>query len=341
MFKTARIRLTLWYLLIIMMVSVIFSFTIYNIQGREVERFARQRLIRTQLELYHGNPPPFFSSDTMLPRLEQDLIRDAEAHILLSLFVANCVILVFSGVLAYLLAGKTLRPIQNMVYEQHRFISDASHELRTPLTALKTSLEVSLRDRDLNLSGAKKTISESVQDVNRLQALSENLLQLTQYQSTNGRNDHRPVSLTQAVSEAIHKIEPLAKKKNITIHYHKTPVMVNGNSYGLVDLAVILLDNAVKYSHSGSSLQVSVQRKDRLAVLSVADRGMGIAAKDLPRIFDRFYRADTARTKTARGGYGLGLSIAKKIAEVHRGKISVESEPGTGSVFTVTFPAAN
>lgn len=341
MFKAARIRLTLWYLVIIMMISVIFSITIYNIQGREVERFARQRILREQLQRYHGATPQFFSSESMLPELEQDLIRDSEAHILLSLFIANGVILVFSGCLAYFLAGKTLKPIQNMVTEQHRFISDASHELRTPLTALKTSLEVTLRDKALDLSGAKKIINESVQDVDRLQALSENLLQLTQYQNESGKTHYKSVSLTHAVKEAIHKIEPLAKKKKITLQYRSCPCMINGDAYALIDLAVILLDNAVKYSRKGSQIKIGMEGKDKQAILTVADQGMGIAAKDLPRIFDRFYRADTARTRSSSGGYGLGLSIAKKIVEAHRGKITVKSKPDQGTEFTVMFPAVN
>lgn len=338
MFKTARLRLTLWYLMIIMMVSIIFSLTIFQLQGREVERFARQRLIRTQLQMYHGVLPPYFSSDTMLPRLEQDLIRDSEEHILLSLFTANGVILVFSGCLAYFLAGKTLQPIQRMVEEQHRFISDASHELRTPLTALKTSLEVTLRDKQLTLPAARKIISDSVQDVNQLQSLSENLLQLTQYQKQNGTVELKPVALDQVIREAVRQVEPLSRKKKISLNMDIRPCTIMGSSYSLIDLVVILLDNAIKYSGKSTHVHVYLRTKDRLAEMTIQDEGMGIAQKDIPHIFNRFYRADSARSKLSGGGYGLGLSIAKQIVELHHGQIRAVSRPGKGATFIVTLP---
>jgi signal transduction histidine kinase len=225
-----------------------------------------------------------------------------------------------------------------MVDEQNRFIGDASHELRTPLTSLKTAMEVTLRDKNLSLLNAKKTIKESITEINRLQSLSEGLLQLTQYQKPNGNLQFQKVILSEVIEEAIKKIEPLAKQKVITIDYKVEGYEINGNKFGLIDLLVILLDNAVKYSHKNTTVTITSHKTDRLVLLSVNDQGVGIAEKDLPHIFDRFYRADSARTKTAEGGYGLGLSIAKKIVEAHHGTIAVESRLGQGSKFTVLLP---
>lgn len=338
MFKTARLRLTFWYLVIIMMVSVIFSLAIYQILVREVERFARQHVIRTQIQVFNGAPPRLFFNDDALPQVELELVKDSKTHILVNLFIVNGIILVFSGGLAYFLAGKTLQPIQEMVDEQHRFVSDASHELRTPLTALKTSMEVSLRDKKLDLPGAKKIIHESVQDVNRLQELSENLLQLTQYQKQNGNTHFEQLALGGILREAVKKIEPLAKKKKIEVAYDPTPLVLEGNKYGLVDLLVILLDNAVKYNHQNGKVTIGSKKQDKYVLLTVTDTGIGIRKKDIPYIFDRFYRADMARTKAAAGGYGLGLSIAKKIVELHHGRIQVESALDKGTTFEITLP---
>ena len=142
MFSAARIKLTGWYLLIIMSVSICFSIFIYQILIREVERFARIRAIRMQ-ERTFGR----FSETVPLSALEAELIEDAKGHIILNLLVVNGVIFVISGGLGFILAGRTLDPIASMVDEQNRFISDASHELRTPLTSLKSAMEVNLRDK--------------------------------------------------------------------------------------------------------------------------------------------------------------------------------------------------
>jgi signal transduction histidine kinase len=240
----------------------------------------------------------------------------------------------------YFLAGRTLRPIKNMLDEQNRFITDASHELNTPLTALKTSLEVNLRDKKLNLDKAKKVLSSNLEDVNNLQSLSEELMEVIMYQKQNGNFKIVRVELSAIVKTAVEQVKALAAKKRITIKVDAPKAFIMGDEKSLKELFVILLDNAIKYTDSRSPINLIVRKKDPNVNISVKDGGVGIKKEDLPYIFDRFYRADRARTKQGIGGYGLGLSIAKRIITLHNGNIRVESEVGRGSIFTVTFPNA-
>lgn len=263
-----------------------------------------------------------------------ELVEEARHRILIMLVLVNGGILVISGGLGYLLAGRTLAPIKEMVDEQNRFISDASHELRTPLTALKSSLEVSLRDKKMVLADAKTLIAESIGEVNKLQTLSDSLLQLAQFQKSNGGVRVESLSLANVAREAVHKIQPLATKKHIVIKTELEDINVKGDKFSLIDLVTILLDNAVKYSPKGKVVTIKVLRKNGAAQVIVKDRGLGISENDLPHIWDRFYRADTSRTKD---GYGLGLAIAQKIAEVNRMTLTVESQLNKGSIFTASF----
>ena len=331
MFNTARLKLTAWYLLIIMFVSIFFSAIIYRGLISELDRAARIERVRFQAQgLSQLTLPPAF--------LDPDIIDEIKRRIIFGLTLINGVILITAGGLGYFLAGKTLQPIADMVDEQNRFISDASHELRTPLTSLKTSMEVTLRDKNLDLIGAKKLIYESIEDVNRLQSLSEGLLQLTQFHQPNVNLKFEELSTKNIISEAIKRVNGLALNKQMKIKNNSKDLKVNGNYYSLVDLMVIFLDNAIKYSGKRESVTIETEKNDKKVRISITDHGVGIAKKDLPHIFDRFYRADEARTKSGQGGYGLGLSIAKKIINIHQGEIKIESKAGRGTSVIVTLP---
>ena len=255
----------------------------------------------------------------------------------MSLIIINVTILAISGTLGYFLAGQTLRPIQKMVDEQNRFISDSSHELRTPLTSLKSAMEVYLRDKNMTLSEARQLISESIDEVDKLQSLSDELLLMAQYQKPNGHNIMTNISLNEVISDSIKKTNGLAMKKNITVKNSINNVSLKANKYSLVDLFVILLDNAIKYSPANKKIFLSAKRTKNFIQISIKDQGVGIDPKDIPHIFDRFYRADSSRTKTDISGYGLGLSIAKKIVDNHHGQIAVNSTLSKGSTFTVSL----
>jgi len=236
------------------------------------------------------------------------------------------------------LAGRTLKPIENMVDEQKRFVSDASHELRTPLTAMRTEVEVALRDKDFDTPYARDVLTSNLEEIDKLQQLSDSLLILGRYQNTASKSNFAEVSLSNVVEEARQNVKTLANHKDIEIQGTIDDISVEADSDSLAKLLTILLDNAIKYSHQNGKIIVRAYPVKNKVAVSVQDFGAGIRAGDLPYIFKRFYRAEASRTKTKVEGYGLGLSIAKTIVDMHNGTIDVESIPDKGTTFTVTLP---
>lgn len=337
MFRSARIQLTLWYMLIILIISSVFSLIIYRSISAELNRFAkRQRYFIQHPVEDRFAPVPTFEM-RVIP-IDPQLIEESERRVIYSLVVINIGIVSVSGLIGYFLAGRTLKPIHTMVEEQKRFITDASHELRTPLTALKSSIEVHLRDKALTVEEARELLKSNLDDVNRLQGLSDNLLQLAQYQAPQMQLVVEKTSTDTVVSAALKRVQPIADKKHIELSKKGKAYMFEVDAKAISDVLVILLENAVKYSPEKTQVEVAVDRTDGKIKVSVRDEGIGISEKDRPHIFDRFYRADTSRSKEHKNGYGLGLSIAKRIIDSHKGSISVRTGKKKGAEFVVTVP---
>jgi heavy metal sensor kinase len=221
-----------------------------------------------------------------------------------------------------------------------RFTADASHELKTPLTVVRAGVE-----RAITRPGQPPEIlaplEETLQEVNRMTELLDSLLTLAR--ADEGRADlHKePVDLREIIEEAGETGELLAEHAGVgmEIHLPAEPVVVPVDRSRIRQLALNLIENAVKYTPRGGNVSVELGSHNGRAVFSVADTGIGIAAGDLPHVFDRFWRADSARTRTSeRAGTGLGLAICKWIAEAHGGTIEVQSRPGRGTTFTVGLP---
>lgn len=341
MFHSARIKLTAWYLLIIMLISIAFSVAIYRVLISEIDRVEKAQRLRIERRFPQLNNIPQFDNKDELWQvyfLDPQLVIETKRRLKLFLLLVDLFILAGSAAAGYFLAGKTLEPIENMVYEQKQFITNASHELRTPLTSLKTEIEINLRDNKLNLVNAKKLLKSNLEEVDNLQSLSDKLIKLSRYQGGENGLSVSEVSLKSIISDSIKLIEKLAKSKKISIENKITDYNFEGNKQSLIELFVILLDNAIKYSPVKSSITVNSKKSDGHLLISVADQGIGIDKSEIPNLFKRFYRADKSRTKTEVHGYGLGLSIAKQITERHNGQIKVKSETGKGSTFTVHIP---
>lgn len=336
MFKQARLKLTGWYLLIIMVISFSFSGIIYQLISQEINRFANSQRVRIQRQLLdienqNNSPPPIILID-------DDLIDESRRRLLISLGIINGVIFIASGSLGYFLSGRTLSPIQKMTEEQKRFVSDASHELRTPLTGLKALFEVSLRDPNLDLAEAKNVIQEGISQTDQLKSLSDSLLELNHLNQNGSSFKLQPIIIKKLMAETVNKIKAKADLKKITIKTIPSQGKIVVDNQKIEEVFLILIDNAIKYSPESTQIKFTALKGKRKVVFKVSDQGIGISKKDLPHVFDRFYRADNARTKNSADGFGLGLSIAQKIVEQHHGSISVQSVNKKGSTFIISLP---
>jgi len=332
-FKIAYLKLTLFYVLIVMVISVGFSVAIYQISSEELGRgLGRQTGI---LRDFPMNVPT--SRNPIIQDLENIKLQQLEEssnHLQRNLIYFNLLILILSFIISYFLAKRTLKPIEEAMGAQNRFTADASHELKTPLTAMRTEIEVSLRDKGLKISDAKKLLGSNLEEIAKLESLSSALLKLTKLEEEI-KLEFKELALSEIITEAFEKVESLAADKNIEFETKFKEVPVRGDRQSLVELFVILLDNAIKYSPKKSKISINIKQEKKHATVSIKDRGIGIKASDLPHIFERFYRADQSRSKEKTDGYGLGLSIAKRIVELHDGEISAKSSPGKGSEFIV------
>ncbi len=331
MFHSAAVKLTVWYLSIVMMLSIGCSIALYNVSSGDLEQNSRR-----QVGYFRGLFGPENANE--FSELRQNQLNEDLNHLRINLLLFNLLVLVGGGAVSYALARRTLGPIEEALESQKRFTSDASHELRTPLTAIQTENEVTLRSPNLTKTEAIEQLRSNLEEVDRLKSLSEGLLAL----ASTDKNDEAidSVNISGVVSAANQRVAKIAELKKIKIVTSKTDkqLIVKGNRQSLVDLLVILLDNAIKYSSNGQSVKIETARHNKNVFIRVIDHGQGISGGDLPRIFDRFYRADTSRSKINVDGYGLGLAIAKKIADRHKASIDVITAPGKGATFTLKLP---
>jgi heavy metal sensor kinase len=221
-----------------------------------------------------------------------------------------------------------------------RFTADASHELKTPLTVVRAGVERAITRPDMPPE-TLAPLEETLQEVNRMTELLDSLLTLARADEGRAELHREPVDLREILEEAGETGELLAEHAGVgmEIRLPPEPVVVSVDRSRLRQLALNLIENAVKYTPRGGHVSVELGSHDGRAVFTVADTGIGIAAGDLPHVFDRFWRADSARTRTSeRAGTGLGLAICKWIAEAHGGTIDVQSRPGRGTTFTVGLP---
>jgi signal transduction histidine kinase len=328
-----------------MTISIAFSVVIYEFLSHEVNRFSKMQSARFESRIKNCVPTPtqpcLVPIEVLVPWDDSELVLETKRRIINSLIFINGSILVISGGLGYFLAGITLKPIKDMVEDQNRFISDASHELKTPLTSLKTAFEVHLRNNKRTLQEAEELVDESILEVNKLQRLSESLLQLAGYQKYHQSPILEPVDLPTVIADAIKSVKPLAKNKRITIKKTIADAQIFANKDSFTDLLVILLDNAIKYSDKNTEITVTANKVDKHYVeIAIRDQGIGISKDELEHIYERFYRSDSARTKNQTSGYGLGLAIAHQIATVHKTSISVTSKKNSGSTFSLKIALA-
>jgi two-component system OmpR family sensor kinase len=222
------------------------------------------------------------------------------------------------------------------VENERRFTADASHELRTPLATISAEIEWALA-RERSTHEYRRCLDTAQRAASRMRQVVERLLTLARADSAEMMLQRAPVGLAPVVSDALGIVQPLAEQRRISIDMHLDAATVVGDRDRLTDLVTNLCSNAIQYNKVGGQVSVEVWPDGNEACLRVRDTGNGISADDLPRVFDRFYRADKARTAHS-GGAGLGLAIAKWIVEAHGGRIACRSTLGQGTEILVHLP---
>ena len=233
--------------------------------------------------------------------------------------------------------NSTFARLEAAFAQQKQFTADASHELRTPLAVIIAEAQTTLA-RERSAAEYRETVTACLDAAQQMRRLTESLLQLARFDAGQEHIQRSPIDLTEITRVCSERISSLAREGGNEIHLDLAPVKVFGNADLLGQLVTNLLTNAIHYNKPHGEIRVRIQSAKGDAVLTVADTGPGIAAEDLPHIFERFYRADKARSR-ADGRSGLGLAICKAIVEIHGGSIDVSSQLGSGTTFTVRLQA--
>lgn len=256
----------------------------------------------------------------------------------LFLLCAVCIMLAAGG--GYYMAAKNIKPLEILFAREHEFAADASHELRTPLTVLSLGVESLQNDDESKLSGfAQEVLRDMQHETKYMSRLIEALLTLARGDEENTPLARAKVDLTEVAVKVCNKMRPLATKKGLELEYaagDAPQVFILGDKNKMEQLLIIFIDNAIKYSESGT-ITVTVDADSMHAVIKEMDEGIGISESDAQKIFERFYRVDKARSRAA-GGFGLGLNIARIIVVRHGGTVSVKPRSPHGSIFTVRLP---
>lgn len=328
MFKSATIRLTGWYLLILMSLSVMFSIAFYQSATVEIDRQLNHLQNRFQDFPNNLGPPLDLSNEDQLQES-----KDAATNLSIQLLYVNFFVLIFGGLGGYFLARRTLMPIEKAHEAETRFTSDASHELRTPLATMKTEIEVALKDKDTSNGELKEILSSNLEEVNKLTKLAEMLLDLSRID--NMKLKFSPINLNQLTVAIVKNYNKSDKRLKV---FDSKQLFVSANEIAIGDLIKILIDNALKYSPEDSQIKINIKKQANNVTFEIINSGSGIESDKLPFIFDRFYRADSSRTGGSKKGYGLGLALAKNIVKLHKGSLSVSSAPGQNTSFKFQLP---
>lgn len=326
LFASATLRLTGWYVLIIMVISLLFSFVLYAVTSVEVERALAPRR--------PGQVRIFLESGSTQQAREQ-IIMEGNARIITSLVLFNIVVLVSGTLFSYLLARRTLRPIEAAHIAQARFASDAAHELRTPLAVMKTEAEVVLRNTQATKQQYKTALASTLEEVERMRTLTERLLALAAQQQL----VIETVSVEEVAIDIVTRLLPLARDKQIVIDNTIGAHLVAANHEALANILEIFIENAIKYSPKQTTITLLATPTGHGKLrLAVRDQGPGLAPTEQTQVFERFYRVDTSRSKEYVEGYGLGLSLARRLGEEMQAVVGVVSEAGNGAEFYVEVP---
>jgi heavy metal sensor kinase len=233
--------------------------------------------------------------------------------------------------------NSTFARLEAAFAQQRQFTSDAAHELRTPITVMLTQTQTAL-NRERGAAEYRATVEACQRAAQRMRRLMESLLVLARLDAGQESLQRLPFDLSKTVNECVELLTPLAEARGLKIHCAAPALPCVGDAERMGQAVTNLLDNAIEYNQPSGEVRLTGEKQNGTVVLRISNSGPGIAAEDLPRIFERFYRADKARS--GGGGHtGLGLAISKAIVEAHGGTLEAASQPGKGATFTLRLPA--
>jgi len=230
--------------------------------------------------------------------------------------------------------NSTFARLESAFAQQKQFASDAAHELRTPVSVMLTQAQTAL-NRERTAPEYRETVEACQRAAQRMRRLIESLLALARLDAGQEVLKRLQFDFSKTISDCVEMVKPMAGERGVEIFTELSPLEITGDSERLAQVVTNLLTNAIQYNLPDGEVRVKLESQNGLAVLTVSDTGAGISSEDLPRVFERFYRADKSRST---GGNGLGLAIARAIVEAHGGTIEAASEENAGTTFTVRLP---
>lgn len=277
--------------------------------------------------------------ESMLDPQVANLIMIRTQEILQDRFITiNAIIVCFIVFLGFFLTQKTLRPIKVNMQKQKRFIADASHELRTPIAVVISGLEVALRNKNLDVTTAKKTIENTLTEMKEFSVLTNDLLNMSKDDASK-RTQYAIVAINELVINSAEKIKPLATEKGIHVHVQiNNPAHINGDTIELQRVFYNILDNAITHTQADGSITISDKIISGQYYVTIEDTGTGIPENILDKIFDPFFQGNLARNTK---GAGLGLALVKKIIENHQGSIEIKSNLNKGTKVIISLPVSS
>ncbi len=320
-FKQARIKLTAGYM--VMFVGLIGVFTYLTLEAKQ----------STYVRVYQVISAPAPGS----PQVKEfsDIYAEYNQRFQRRLILFDLVLIILATYASYALSGLTLKPIQKMIDEQQAFAADISHSLRTPLTTINLEIEGYKRSSKAVKPDLKLLLNSIQDELFSMSQLISGMLTLVRSESDKFQQKFINVKLDQIAENVVLRMSPLAKakKQQLNLIKPKDEIEIRGNSDSLRQVLFILLDNAIKYSHTGGEISLTLKQSTSTVKIQVKDNGQGIKNEDRLHLFSRYYRGNS-QTK----GTGLGLYIAHKLITLHQGKIEVVSRINRGTTFLITLP---
>lgn len=336
MFKEAKIRLTIFYSILFLVIFWVFSFGLYfwvaNSFGESYVNQVKEQKQIGQLE------SEFDDKDDINEEILLNIAGEVAIEKLLNmLLILNGGLLIIIPVVAWILTRHTLTPLQQIHEQQKQFVSDVSHELRTPLSIMSGEIEIALR-KPRQTNEYIQVLTSSKEELFHLINLVKNLLFLAKGDQKAISLQSEKVDLTDLLNNVISTLKEKINEKKIILKLKLADESINiiGQASMLRQLFFNIIDNAIIYTPENGKINIALSANTNHVIITVIDTGIGIAAKEQKKIFERFYRVDSSRSQTK--GYGLGLAICQSIVSLHKGHIDIASKLEEGTAITVFLP---